>query len=209
MKITEEKNNKKRSEKGDATVPMNIGERERSELGFVLVETIVAVALFSVVMTVSVVALLSLFQANKRTQTFKIVVNNVNLALENMSKEIRVGTGFQCKSPGVCSDIDTFTFNSRLHNPDAGDPHVVTYRLEGTAIQTRENGTGDWYSITAPDIVVEKLTFDVRGQGTSDVVSDKNQPRVMIRVSGYSGQREMDKMKFELQTTVSQRTIKD
>lgn len=174
-----------------------IKKETNKKKGFILVETIVAVALFSVIMTVALISLLSLVQANKRTQTFKIVVNNINLALENISKEIRVGSNIQCDQNG-CSGKSSVSFTSRENKQ-------VTYALspEGS-IQSRTDG-GPWYDITAPDIVVKSLKFYVRGESHTD----KLQPKVVIVVWGYSGERGMDKMKFELQTTVSQRTISD
>jgi type II secretory pathway pseudopilin PulG len=164
--------------------------------GFLLVEVIVAVALFSVVMTVGIIALLSLVQANERSQRFKIVSNNLNLALESISKEIRVGTGFTCGAD--CSGDDAFSFTSK-------DDEVITYRLSTDDRIERRVGGDSFIDITAEDIVIDKLEFYVRGNNDTDGF----QPKVEIYVSGYSGERDLDRMRFDLQTIVSQRTIMD
>ncbi|OGD68233.1 hypothetical protein A2996_02960 [Candidatus Campbellbacteria bacterium RIFCSPLOWO2_01_FULL_34_15] len=169
----------------------------KTDEGFLLVEVIVAVALFSVVMTVGIVALLSLVQANERSQRFKIVSNNLNLALESISKEIRVGTGFTCGAD--CSGDDSFSFTSK-------DNEEIIYRLSTEdRIERRVDG-GSFIDITAEDIVIDKLEFYVRG---NSVIPDGSQPKVEIYVSGYSGERDTDRMRFDLQTIVSQRTIMD
>src|SRR3989344_8697452 len=52
--------------------------------GFTLVEMIVAIALFSIVMVVSVGALLALVTANRKAQALQSVMNNLNIALDGM-----------------------------------------------------------------------------------------------------------------------------
>ncbi|AKM83818.1 MAG: seg [Candidatus Campbellbacteria bacterium GW2011_OD1_34_28] len=168
----------------------------KTDKGFLLVEVIVAVALFSVVMTVGIVALLSLVQANERSQRFKIVSNNLNLALESISKEIRVGTGFTCDAD--CSGDTAFSFTSK-------DNEVIIYRLSTNDRIERSVDGGPFIDITAEDIVIDKMEFYVRGNNGTDGF----QPKVEIYVSGYSGERDLDRMRFDLQTIVSQRTIMD
>ncbi|MDD2935508.1 MAG: type II secretion system protein, partial [Candidatus Pacebacteria bacterium] len=124
----------------------------KTDEGFLLVEVIVAVALFSVVMTVGIIALLSLVQANERSQRFKIVSNNLNLALESISKEIRVGTGFNCGAD--CSGDTAFSFTSK-------DDEVIIYRLSTENRIERNINGGSYLDITAEDIVIDKLEFYV------------------------------------------------
>ena len=64
--------------------------------GFTLVEMIVAVALFAVVMLVSVGALLSLTAANRKAQALQSVINNLNVALDGMVRSIRMGSDYHC-----------------------------------------------------------------------------------------------------------------
>jgi len=178
-------------------LPAQAGSLPTSK-GFLLIEVIVAVALFSVVMTVGIVALLSLVQANERSQRFKVVVNNMNLALESMSKEIRVGTNFCDTSIGLPPCTETaFSFISK-------DIEEVVYRLSSNNTIERSIDGGSFMDITANDIVVDKLEFIARGYGIGD-----GQPKVEISVGGHSGLRNMDEIKFDLQSIVSQRTIMD
>src|SRR3989338_8582023 len=64
--------------------------------GFSLIEIMVSLAIFSIVVLVATGALLSILNANKKTQALKAVVNNFNFALENMARNIRVGKNYHC-----------------------------------------------------------------------------------------------------------------
>ena len=57
---------------------------------------IVAVGLFSLVMLVSVGALLSLTGANRKAQALQSVMNNLNIALDGMVRSIRMGSDYHC-----------------------------------------------------------------------------------------------------------------
>lgn len=64
--------------------------------GFTLIEMIVSLALFSVVVTISVGGLLVLIAANKQLQEEQNVLTNLSFALDSMSREIRTGTQYDC-----------------------------------------------------------------------------------------------------------------
>lgn len=64
--------------------------------GFSLIEIIVSLALFSVVVTVSVGALLVLVSSNEQLQDEQSVMTNLSFALDSMTREIRTGTNYYC-----------------------------------------------------------------------------------------------------------------
>ena len=68
----------------------------KSDKGFTLVEMIVAVALFAVVMLISVGTLLALVGANRKAQALQSVINNLNITLDGMVRAIRMGGNFHC-----------------------------------------------------------------------------------------------------------------
>ena len=74
--------------------------RHNSRSGFTLVEMIVAIAVFSVIMTISVGTLLAMVDANRKAQSLKSVIDNLNFAVENMSRNMRVGTLYHCETTG-------------------------------------------------------------------------------------------------------------
>src|SRR3989344_9208579 len=67
--------------------------------GFTLIEMIVSIALFAVVMTVAVGALLSLTGANEKAQAPQSVMNNLNISLDSMVRNIRMGRDYRCVGP--------------------------------------------------------------------------------------------------------------
>lgn len=66
--------------------------------GFTIVEMIVSVAVFSVVVTISVGALMVLIGTNEQLQSEQSVMTNLSFALDSMTREIRTGTHYFCNS---------------------------------------------------------------------------------------------------------------
>jgi len=127
-----------------------VGER-----GFTLVEMIVAVALFSVVMLVSVGTLLALVGANRKAQALQSVMSNLNIALDSMVRSIRMGSVYHCGGgnytvPADCANGGTtFAFK-----PFGVSSAPTVYRFNGTRIERSENG-GSFIGITAPEVSID------------------------------------------------------
>ena len=177
--------------------------------GFTLIEIMVSVAVFSIVMTISSGSLFSVLDANAKSQSQKSVMNNLNLALEGMSRNIRVGTNYHCGSGGNlydkadCQDgAELFAFEGPSGDVNVSGDEVV-YKLDGSAIMRSTNGGGSYTAITALEVVVEDLKFYVTGTSATDVL----QPRVIIVVVGYAGVQEKIRTDFNIQTSVSQRQL--
>ena len=173
--------------------------------GFTLVELMVAVSIFIVIMTVSTGSIIGVFDANRKSRSLKTVINNLNLAVESMSREIRFGKDYHCGSSGNlinpqnCSSGDTFlSFLSK-------DGDRITYRLDSSTIEKRVGSVGsDWIAITAPEIIITNLAFFVLG---TDPYPDTLQPKVIIGIKGYAGATSKGQSEFALQTLVSQRAL--
>lgn len=75
---------------------MNSMKTFDSHSGFTLVEMIVALAVFSIVITISVGALLMLIVTNQQLQAEQSVMTNLSFALDSMTREIRTGTHYFC-----------------------------------------------------------------------------------------------------------------
>src|SRR3989344_7842968 len=71
----------------------------KSDKGFTLIEVVVSVALFSIVMVVCVTALLALVNANRKAQALQSVMNNLSIALDDMARNVRMGTNYHCSEP--------------------------------------------------------------------------------------------------------------
>jgi len=175
--------------------------------GFTLIELVVSLGLFIVVMMISTGALLSLSATNEKVSSMRIGMDNLNLALESISREIRMGTVYNCDyGAGVITDsddcsfpgADSFTFLSK-------NGEQTVYRLNNNRIERSKNGGSTFDLLTAPEITITSLKFMVFGaEGAVSSVPD--QPRVVISINGISGLKE--KSKFNMQTMVTQKRPK-
>lgn len=170
---------------------------------------IVAIGLFSVVMVVAVGSLLSIVDANRKAQAQQILINNLNFALENMTRNIRVGTSYHCGSglpitiPLDCSNgASAFAFETREGDPNSSSDQVV-YRLQGTQIEKSADGGATFIGITAPEITIEGLSFYVDGAASGD----GKQPKVLVVLYGKTGASPRTEVNFNLETLVSERLL--
>ncbi|MBI2087079.1 MAG: type II secretion system protein [Candidatus Zambryskibacteria bacterium] len=168
--------------------------------GFTLIELMVAVSAFIIVMTISMGSIVGVFDANRKSKSLKTVLNNLNLAVESMSKEMRFGKNYHCGSgtvttPQNCPSGDTLV--SFLSSDDI----QITYRLNSGAIE-KQIGSGGYIAVTAPEITIDDITFYTLGAGTSNTL----QPKVIIKIQSHAGTGK-SRSNFTLQTLVSQRTL--
>lgn len=178
--------------------------------GFTLVEMIVSVTIFSVVMLIGVGSLLSMMSANKKSQSIQLVMNNLNFAIEDITRTIRIGTAYHCGSGDIMGSKNCVDGNSFLaFEPAGGDTGTtddqVIYKLNNNQIEKSIKGgaTNSFIAITAPEIKIEKLMFYVQGSEQDD----KKQPKVLIILSGYAGEDEKTRSNFNIQTIISQRIL--
>jgi len=181
--------------------------------GFTLVELMVALSLFVIVVLAAVSSLYSVNDASRKVTAMRAVLDNLNFAVESMSRTLRTGESFVCgggtqASPN-CDFMITNGSPSITVNSTLGGDQVVTYAWyqtpQGTGQvrkQVTVNGrTGDWMAITAPEIDVEDLRFYVSGARTDD----GKQPAVMMFIRGVASAGSDNIAPFALQTLVSQR----
>lgn len=180
---------------------------------FTLIEMMVAVSIFSIVMLISTGAIFSIVEANKKAHSVKSVMTNLNFALESMSRDMRVGSGYSCggdagSGMNCPAGGDSFSFYA---NRDVNGNGVVnqydsiTYAKVGSSIGREilvDEGAGGVNvssPITASEIKVTNLTFYVTGSEGGGA-----QPKVLVVIQGYSG-TSTTRSDFNIQTTISQR----
>lgn len=168
--------------------------------GFTLIEIMTAVSIFAVVMTISMGAILQVFNTNRKSEALKAVMDNLNLTVESMSREIRFGRDYDCGAEGGdtnCSGSeDTMRFT-------ASDGREIVYELaDGTIYKSTDGGAG-FLPVTAAEIEISDLSFYVLGTLAGDAL----QPKVIIKIKGTAGVKDVDETDFTLQTLVSQRQL--
>ncbi len=176
--------------------------------GFTLIELMVSVTVFTIVMLMTMGSILSVLDANYKSQTLRAVMDNLNFTLDGMTRTIRFGSNYHCGPngdvtvPADCVDgSSSFTLRS-------ADGASVTYHLNGGRISRSisTNGGGEYF-LTSPDVTIENLTFRVFGSPPYSNGSDLFQPEVIITMKGFAGVKPSAKSTFILQTTVSQRAL--
>ena len=168
--------------------------------GFTLIEMIVAVGIFAVVMLMATSAIFTVVAANAKAQSLKIVMDNLDFALQSMVREIRVGSNYTCPD-GTCPSKPDNQFSFYSSDPGTTQPDTITYALSGNEIV--EYNTA-WTNsapvpITAANIDITSLNFYL-------VTGTDVQPRVLITVGGSVGTGTASST-FDIQTTVSQRGL--
>jgi prepilin-type N-terminal cleavage/methylation domain-containing protein len=188
--------------------------------GFTLIELMVAVSIFAIVMMVGVGALLTMVEANKRAQGINQVSNNLNAAVEQMSRSIRVGSTYYCgdtavppsplilSQPRDCANNGglLFAFEATGGDPDDIGDQVV-FRLNGTQLErSLESGAnGTWVALTAPEVKISNFRFYVTGS-TPLGSGDTEQPRVLMIIRGVAELQGIQ-TDFTVQSSVTQRLI--
>lgn len=168
--------------------------------GFTLIELMVAVSIFIIVMTISMGSIINVFDANRKSRSLKTVLNNLNLVVESMSKEMRFGKNYHCGSgtvtiPQNCPSGDT------LMSFLSSDNVQITYRLNSQTVE-KQVGGGAYIAVTAPEIVMDDLVFYTLGAGIGDFL----QPKVLIKIKSHAGTGK-SQTNLTLQTLVSQRVL--
>lgn len=192
-------------------------EMQNNNTGFTLVEVLVSVALFTVVVTTAVSALIIILDANRKAQNISSTINNAFFTFETMSRLMRTGVNYHCggggstDSPQDCVNGD----NEMFFTDDRGQfVHVWLTEVSGIGTIMQEadpNGAttggisfGPEYPLTSDDFDVETLLFTVTG---SDIVSNTEQPKTTITFHGISNPGTSESSELKLQTTVTQRVI--
>jgi len=175
---------------------------KKNTKGFTLVEMMTAISLFLVIMIISMGSILNVFDVNRKSESMKTVMDNLNFAIETMSREMRFGMKYHCGETGTQTlpqDCDTGgTQVSFL----SSDNKQITYRLIDAKVQKKIDA-GDFIDVTAPEITIESLSFYVVGTASSD----SKQPKVLITIRGKSGVKANTTSEFSVQTLVSQRQL--
>lgn len=169
-----------------------MNQKPKTNEGFTLIELIVAMAVFSTVVTIVSSIFVSTVGSQRKNVNQQEILENSRYVLEIMGRAIRQST---VQTPNTSSSGSSSLIITH---------HVkgsVTYQLDNGQIKETSSGITD--ALTSADVLVEKLSFIVQGKGAGD----STQPRVTIIISLSNVQPGVNANSIKLQTTITPRNL--
>lgn len=189
--------------------------------GFTIVEVMIATGLFTVAIILGVGALLSANDVNDRTSGSRAVVDSLSFAMEDMTRNLRLGSAYECftslsqpvtGSPRDCANSGKIAFEAVEGDSGTVGDQVV-YMIDTSAGTDRAvlkksttggSSPGSFFSLTPSSVEIDAVRSGFMVTGS--LPGDGYQPRVIIRLAG-TVRTGRSSAPFEIQTTVSQRQI--
>ena len=187
---------------GDNMKKTDFKNKNINRSGFTLVELLIAIGLFSIVITIAMGGFVRALRSQRQVVALIAANSNVSLVMEQMSREMRTGYYF-CETT-LTTPCDPTNLNISFLN---GKGENVVYYLEnspsGNGRIFRAVNGGQGSQLTADNVNIRNLKFNLFGG-----VSDPNYPaRVVIRasVSPAGNSFNVSDVVTNIQTTVSTR----
>lgn len=153
--------------------------------GFTLIEMMVAVTIFTIVALMVSTIFVTMANAYRHAQAMKIVMDNLNFAMDTMVLDLKNGYSYECKS-SVNNECVSLSFRSLI------DDNPVVYSFKDNSLML------DNSSLTSPEIEVNNLFFRIQGLPSQD-------QKVSIVINGSATTILGDETEFSLQTVVASR----
>ncbi|HMP67537.1 MAG TPA: prepilin-type N-terminal cleavage/methylation domain-containing protein [Candidatus Paceibacterota bacterium] len=174
-------------------IQQRAGKNFSDNAGFTLIEMLVSIALFTIVIVISVSSIITTIDVNRKSQSLTTVMTDLNFALESMTRTIKTATK-------VTVSNGEYTFRDQR-----GD--FVRYVHVGQAIQrcTSSGQTEQCIQMTSTQTEIDNFSLTAipavfSGQSYS-------QPRFLMNVSGVARVGPNISSDYNIQTTVTPRTI--
>lgn len=172
-------------------------KKSQHHAGFTLIELLVSIGLFSVVLTVALSAILTMADSNKKARTLMSVMNNLNFAVDSMTRSFKSGDITGITNPNGTGG-DCFSTNEADYDTEGGT-RSVTYCINLGAGSLQKTVGGDTTSLVSSDVVIQKGTFKI--------FNSTGQPQLVIILEGEVKISDKIKSKFSIHTSVSQRKL--
>ncbi len=195
---------------------INLEKKQKTEsqmvkkAGFTLVELLIAIGLFSTIVTIGVGGFARALRTQRQATALLAANSNISLSLEQMAREIRTGYDFcvngsstDCGAPipDTSNSFRTLVFNN-------AQKQMVTYCYAATSGIGRierglgnGSGCGNYQAITADNVNIRYLTFVLSG----NMPTDSYPPRITILAGVSPRESALSSTTINIQTTVSSR----
>lgn len=187
----------------------------KKDKGFTLVEVLVATFIFTSIVVMAIGSLITTLDSAKNARALRTAMDNVNYAMESMSRSIRMGSNYFCSDS--VGDIDMTANNTITEDCSDGDSFIAVKPQSGARIGfgvadrpgttthtlLKYVGNETPTEIVSSDVDIEQLKFFVTGS-TPLSSGDYVQAKVRIIMKGTVMVKNSP-VSFALQTLVSQR----
>jgi type II secretory pathway pseudopilin PulG len=205
--------------------PASHRQAKASRGGYTLIETIISLALFIVVVTIGMGALLNASALYNKSKNMRSIMDSLSFTMEDMSRNLRTGTNYRCITASGNSDFSPITtaeipksgqscwgivFEPSGGTPSSGDQWIyyIGTLSPDTTVRIYKSvdigGAQRFVQMTPDEVTIDQsYGFSVLGAEPPST-GDQQQPFVTIRLVGhilYNGVS----TPFSLQTSVSQR----
>jgi prepilin-type N-terminal cleavage/methylation domain-containing protein len=175
--------------------------------GFTLIELMVSLSIFSIITLAATGSFLVTLNAAKKARALSFAMDNVNYAMESMTRSIRMGTDYVCKTntisliadpvPSNCASGNSITFT-----PQERPGQRVGYMVVNGVLNRYDN-SNTAVAIVAPNVRIDAFRLTVKGALPSETI----QPSVYIVMRGSITIKGVAQP-FAIQTMASQRNFK-
>jgi type II secretory pathway pseudopilin PulG len=200
--------------------------------GYTIIETMIAIAVFLVIVMEGMGALLNASNLHQKAQNLRSIMDNMSFIMDDMSRNIRTGYNYHCfanvgdippgtptpdiiKTPLSCdSGIGKgLAFESANGRPDINEDQWVYYINGGKIYKATSapysnpitDPLSGFYQLTPGEVnITDASSFSVLG--AEPPPGDSQQPIVIIRLVGTITIKNVV-TPFSLQTSVSQRLV--
>jgi prepilin-type N-terminal cleavage/methylation domain-containing protein len=172
--------------------------------GFLLIELLVAIALFSIIVVIAVGGFVNALKTQRQVTSLFTAESNLDIAMEQMTREIRTGSSFCGGQDETCSCTPfsgTEEVCSDLKFTDA-EGEDVDYALQNGVLEESVNGAAP-ENITGGNVAVKYFNFILFGNDPGDHWN----PRITMVLGITPGDAALSGNTLNLQTTVSARQI--
>ncbi len=198
--------------------------RSENNEGFTLIELLVSLSLFAITMMVGMGALLSLIDANSKSQANQSVMNNLNIAIDGMIRSVRMGFNYSCGTNRLLNKNDCASIPSDKFAFSNSQGKFQSYYLSGGRIFRIICTTANYNSsscttlpVTSEDIEITRFDVLVNGSSNSFEAGNIIQPVAVFIIEGVAGSNNVSsaiygtkkktRTEFKIQTVATQRIL--
>ncbi len=171
-----------------------------SQEGYLLIELLVALTLFSVIILIAVGSFVNALKTQRQITALAGAENNLDTVLEQMAREIRTGSSFNI-NPNNSSNYGTYQFLAFT----GAQGNRIKYYLQGATLEKRDSNINDGQplDITGGNVNVQYFNVVLFGNDTGDQWN----PRVTITLGIQPKETSLKEDVLNLETTVSARHL--